>query len=141
MAPPGSVADATRQEGCSVIGFMVRLAITALGLWLAQRVVPGIQIDGNGTLIAAALLLGIVNAVVRPLAVLFTLPITVVTLGLFLLVVNAAMFGLVAALLDEFRVAGFGAALLGSLLVSLTSWVASWYVGPKGRVELLVVQR
>jgi putative membrane protein len=120
---------------------MVRLAITALGLWLAQRVVPGIQIDGNGTLIAAALLLGIVNAVVRPLAVLFTLPITVVTLGLFLLVVNAAMFGLVAALLDEFRVAGFGAALLGSLLVSLTSWVASWYVGPKGRVELLVVQR
>jgi putative membrane protein len=123
-----------------VIGFAIRLAITALGLWLAQQVVPGIQIDGTGTLVAAALLLGIVNAVVRPLALLFTLPITVLTLGLFLLVVNAAMFGLVAALLDDFHVTGFGAALLGSLVVSLTSWLASWYVGPKGRLEVLVVR-
>jgi putative membrane protein len=123
-----------------VIGFAIRLAITALGLWLAQQVVPGIHIDGTGTLVAAALLLGIVNAVVRPLALLFTLPITVLTLGLFLLVVNAAMFGLVAALLDDFHVTGFGAALLGSLVVSLTSWVASWYVGPKGRLEVLVVR-
>ncbi len=124
-----------------MVGFAIRLAITALGLWLAQRVVPGIEIEGNRTLVAAALLLGIVNAVVRPLAVLFTLPITVLSLGLFLLVVNAAMFGLVAALLDAFHVAGFGAALLGSLVVSLTSWVASWYVGPKGRLEVLVVRR
>jgi putative membrane protein len=123
-----------------LIGFAIRLAITALGLWLAQQVVPGIQIAGTGTLVAAALLLGIVNAVVRPLALLFTLPITVLTLGLFLLVVNAAMFGLVAALLDDFHVAGFGAALLGSLVVSLTSWLASWYVGPKGRLEVLVVR-
>jgi len=123
-----------------VIGFAIRLAITALGLWLAQQVVPGIQIAGTGTLVAAALLLGIVNAVVRPLVLLFTLPITVLTLGLFLLVVNAAMFGLVAALLDDFHVTGFGAALLGSLVVSLTSWLASWYVGPKGRLEVLVVR-
>jgi putative membrane protein len=123
-----------------VIGFAIRLAITALGLWLAQQVVPGIQIAGTGTLVAAALLLGIVNAVVRPLVLLFTLPITVLTLGLFLLVVNAAMFGLVAALLDDFHVTGFGAALLGSLVVSLTSWFASWYVGPKGRFEVLVVR-
>ena len=123
-----------------MIGFAIRLAITALGLWLAQQVVPGIQIAGTGTLVAAALLLGIVNAVVRPLVLLFTLPITVLTLGLFLLVVNAAMFGLVAALLDDFHVTGFGAALLGSLVVSLTSWLASWYVGPKGRLEVLVVR-
>ena len=123
-----------------MIGFAIRLAITALGLWLAQQIVPGIQITGTGTLVAAALLLGIVNAVVRPLALFFTLPITVLTLGLFLLVVNAAMFGLVAALLDGFHVAGFAAALLGSLVVSLTSWVASWYVGPKGRLEVLVVR-
>ena len=124
-----------------MIGFVIRLAITSLGLWLAQQVVPGIRIDSTETLVAAALLLGIVNAVVRPLAVLFTLPITVLTLGLFLLVVNAAMLGLVAALLSGFHVAGFGAALLGSIVVSLTSWVASWYVGPKGRLEVLVVRR
>jgi len=124
-----------------VIGFGIRLAIAAFGLWLADRLLPGIQIDGTGTLIVAALLYGVVNAVVRPLAILLTLPMTVLTLGLFLFVVNAAMFGLVAALLDGFHVAGFGAALLGSIVVGLTSWVASWYVGPKGRVEVLVVRR
>jgi putative membrane protein len=124
-----------------MIGFILRLAISALGLWLASEIVPGIDIEGTGTLVAAALLLGIVNALVRPLLILLTLPITVLTLGLFLLVVNAAMFGLVAALLDGFHVSGFGAALLGSIVVGLTGWVASWYVGPRGRVELLVVRR
>jgi len=123
-----------------VIGFLIRLAVSAFGLWLADRLLTGIQIDDTGTLIVAALLYGIVNAVVRPLAILFTLPITVLTLGLFLLVVNAAMFGLVAALLDGFHVASFGAALLGSIVVGLTSWVASWYVGPKGRIEVMVVR-
>jgi putative membrane protein len=122
-------------------GFLIRLAITALGLWLANQVLPGIDIRGTSTLVAAALLLGIVNALVRPVAVLLTLPLTVVTLGLFLLVVNAGMFALVAALLDGFHVAGFGSALLGSIIVGLTSWVASWYVGPRGRVEVMVVRR
>ena len=124
-----------------MVGFGIRLAISAFGLWLADQLVGGIEIAGTGTLIVAALLYGLVNAVVRPLAVVLTLPITVVTLGLFLLVVNAAMFGLVAALLDGFHVAGFGAALLGSIVVGLTSWAASWYVGPKGRFEVLVVRR
>jgi putative membrane protein len=124
-----------------VVGFLIRLAISALGLFLADRLLDGIRIEGTGTLVVAALLYGIVNAVVRPLAILLTLPITVLTLGLFLFVVNAAMFGLVAALLDGFHVAGFGSALLGSIVVGLTSWVASWYVGPKGRVEVLVVRR
>ena len=124
-----------------MIGFLIRVGISALGLWLAQKIVPGIQFDDSGTLLAAALLLGIVNAVVRPLAIFFTLPITVLTLGLFLLVVNAAMLALVAALLDGMRVAGFGSALLGSIVVGLTGWVASWYVGPKGRFEVLVVRR
>jgi putative membrane protein len=122
-------------------GFLIRLVIAAFGLWLADQVLAGIEIRGTGTLVAAALLLGIVNALVRPVAVLLTLPLTVVTLGLFLLVVNAGMFALVAALLDGFRVAGFGSALLGSIIVGLTSWVASWYVGPRGRVEVMVVRR
>ena len=124
-----------------MLGFAIRLAISAFGLWLADRLLAGIQIDDNGTLVVAALLYGVVNAVVRPLAVLFTLPLTVLTLGLFLFVVNAAMFGLVAALLDGFHVAGFGSALLGSIVVGLTAWLASWYVGPRGRLEVLVVRR
>ena len=121
-------------------GFLLRMGISALGLWIASAIVPGMHIAGGGTLVVAALLLGFANAVVRPIAILFTLPLTVVTLGLFLFVINAAMLGLVAALLDGFALRGFLSALLGSIVVSVTSWVASWYVGPRGRVELIVVE-
>ncbi len=122
-------------------GFLLRWAISALGLWLADQMLDGLAFDSRGALAAAALLLGIVNAVVRPLAVFFTLPFTLLTLGLFLLVVNAAMLGLVALLLDGFHIAGFGSALAGWLIVSLTSWVASGFVGQRGRVEVIVARR
>ncbi len=111
-----------------------------LGLYLASVLIPGVQIEGTGTFILAALLLGLVNGFVRPVAFLLTLPITIVTLGLFLLVLNAAMFGLVAAMLDSFSVAGFGSALLGALIVSITSTIASWYIGPNGRYEVFVIR-
>lgn len=123
------------------MGILLRMAITAAGLWLAAHLVPGISFDDDRTLILAALLLGLVNAFVRPIAVFLTFPITIVTLGLFLWVVNAAMLGLVAAMLDGFRIAGLGSAMLGSLVVGFTGWVASWYVGPTGRVEVMVIRR
>ncbi len=88
-------------------GFLIRTLITALGLWLATTIVPGVHIADNVTLAWAAVLLGVVNAIVRPLLILLTLPITLVTLGFFLLVINAGMFGLVAWLLDGFHVSGF----------------------------------
>lgn len=122
-------------------GLLVRMAIAAAGLWLASAVVPGMQIRGLGTLAGAALMLGLVNAVVRPVLILLTLPLTVITLGAFLLVINAAMLGLVASLLSGFSLAGVGSALLGSIVVSATGWVASWYIGPSGRVEILIVER
>ena len=122
-------------------GFLLRLLIAAVGLWLAAKLVPGVRFDGLGTLAAAAFLLGIVNAVVRPIAILLTLPVTIVTLGLFLWVVNAAMLGLVAALLNGFHLAGFGSALLAAMIVSVTGWIASWWIGPTGRVEVMVVQQ
>lgn len=115
--------------------------ITMLGLLLASTIVPGVQIVGTGSVILAAVLLAAVNAVVRPVAIIMTLPITIITLGLFLLVINAAMFGLVAALLDSFTVSGFWAALFGALIVSITSTVASWYIGPEGKIEILVIRR
>lgn len=124
-----------------MIGFLVRLGIVAFGLWLASRLVPGIHFHSTATLLVAAFLLGVVNAVVRPVFVLLTLPFTIVTLGLFLLVVNAAMLGLVAWLMPGFALAGFGPALLGSLVVSFTGWVASWTIGPRGRIEIVVVRR
>jgi putative membrane protein len=120
-------------------GFFVRTLITAIGLWLANAIVPGIDITTTGTLILAAVLMGLVNALVRPLAILFTLPVTVVTFGLFLLVINAAMFGLVAAMLDNFHVSGFFAALFGWLIVSFTAIVASWFIGPSGRYEVMII--
>ena len=122
-------------------GFFLRTLITMLGLLLASAIVPGVQIIGTGSVILAAILLAAVNAIVRPIAIIMTLPITIVTLGLFLLIINAAMFGLVAALLDNFTVAGFWAAVLGALIVSITSTIASWYIGPDGKIEILVIRR
>jgi len=110
------------------MGFLLRGAIAAFGLWLAARIVPGIRIEGAGTLAGAALLLGIANAIVRPVLVVLTLPITILTLGLFLLVVNAATFGLVALALENFRIDGFVPALFGSLLVSCISWAGSAFI-------------
>jgi putative membrane protein len=116
------------------------MAITALGLWLAARWVSGISVDEPATLLWAALLLGFVNAVVRPVAVFLTLPITFVTLGLFLWVINAAMIGLVASLLPGLRVESFGAALLGAVIVSVTGWLGAAFIGPRGRYEVMVVR-
>ena len=122
-------------------GIVIRMLIAMLGLYLASEIVPGVRIEGTGSFILAALLLGIVNAVVRPVAFLMTLPLTIVTLGLFLFVLNAAMFGLVAAFLDNFTVSGFWAAIFGAIVVSLTSTVASWFIGPKGRYEVYIGRR
>jgi putative membrane protein len=122
-------------------GIILRTLIIMLGLYLASILIAGVQIVGTGTFIIAAVLLGLVNAFVRPVAILLTLPITIVTLGLFLFVLNAAMFGLVAAMLENFSVAGLGSAILGSIVVSITSTIASWYIGPDGRYEVFVIRR
>lgn len=119
-------------------GFLIRMLITALGLWIAQAIIPGVEFADTGTLLLAAFLLGLVNAVVRPLIILLTLPITVLSLGLFLLVINAMMLSLVAALLQGFVLRGFFSALFGALVVSITSWVAAWYIGSAGHVELII---
>jgi putative membrane protein len=122
-------------------GIVLRTLITMLGLFLASALVPGVSISGAWTFIFAAVLLGLVNAFVRPIAFVLTLPITLFTLGLFLLVLNAAMFALVAAMLDGFIVSGFWSALFGAIIVSITSTIASWYIGPDGRIEVIVVTR
>lgn len=122
-----------------MIGFLIRLLIVALGLWLASLIVPGFEIRGVWTLLFSALLLGAVNALIRPLVVLITLPVTVLTLGVFLLVINAGMIGLVAWLFDDFTISGFWAAVFGSIIVGLTGWLASAFIGPRGRVEQIVM--
>ncbi len=115
-------------------GFVFRLVITAVGLLAAAEIVPGITIVGWRSLIVSALVLGIVNAIVRPVLLFLTLPITVLTLGLFLLVVNGISLVIVAWLVPGFAVAGLGAATLGALVVGITSWFASTFVSGSGRI-------
>lgn len=122
-------------------GFWVRLLITACGLMLAAWLLDGIHLGGPLPLFFAALVLGVVNAIVRPVMLILTLPITLVTLGLFLLVLNGAMLGLAALVVPGFIIDGFWTALFGAIIVSLTGMLANWFIGPKGRVEILVVRR
>jgi len=118
-------------------GFLLRGLIAALGLWAATKMLDGFFIDAPATLILAGLLLGIVNAFVRPIALLLSLPALVLTLGLFLLVINAAMLGLVALMLKGFVIGGFWNAVLGALIVSVVSWIGSSFIGSSGRVEVI----
>ena len=122
-------------------GFLLRTLITALGLAAAAWLIPGIHFSGPGTLLLAALIMGIVNALVRPIAILLTLPATILSFGLFLLVINAGMFGLTAWFLDGFTVSGFWAALGGWLTVSFVGLLASWFIGPKGRYEIIIIEK
>jgi putative membrane protein len=121
-------------------GFLIRAAVVALGLWLASQIVPGVEIRSVRSLIAAALLLGIVNAVVRPILVILTFPITLLTLGLFLLVINGLMIELVSHFLRGFVVLGLWPAILCAIVVSITSWLMSSFVGPQGRIEVVTVR-
>ena len=120
-----------------MIGFILRALIAAVGLWIATKIVPGISVDSWRTLLFAAFLLGLVNAVVRPILILLTLPFTIITLGLFLLVINGLMLELVAVFLHDFHVHGLFAAILGSIVVGLTSWAGSAFIGSKGRYEVV----
>jgi putative membrane protein len=124
-----------------MVGFLLRLAISAFGLWVAAKLLPGMRFDGNGTLLLAAFLLGLVNAVVRPLVILLTLPLTILTLGLFLFVVNGLMLMLVAWMLSGFELHGLFTAILASVISGIAAWFASSLIGPSGRVETLVVER
>ncbi|HTC52203.1 MAG TPA: phage holin family protein [Steroidobacteraceae bacterium] len=117
-------------------GFLFRAALSMVGLWIATRWISGIRIDDAQTLVLAGVVLGVVNAIVRPIAVILTFPLTLLSLGLFLLVVNAGMLGLTAWLLPGFHLSGFMAALLASLLVSLTGWIGSMFIGSRGRFEV-----
>jgi len=116
-------------------GFFFRLLITAFGLWAAATIVPGVTIIGWQALLVSALLLGIVNAVIRPIILILTLPLTVLTLGLFIFVVNGISLAIVAWVVPGFELAGLLSATLGAVVVGLTSWFASAFVGGSGRIE------
>lgn len=107
---------------------ITKLLLVTLTLLLVSEYVPGITITGFYAAIIAAFILGIFNALVRPVLIILTLPITVITLGLFILVINASLFYFAASFIDGFNVASFGWALVGSLIVSLVSTLGNRFI-------------
>ena len=105
--------------------FLLRLVLNAIAIVIAASFVPGVHLAGFGPALIAGVLLGLVNALVRPLLLILTFPFTLLTLGLFIFVVNAICFGLTAALVPGFNLDGVLAAFLGALVVTVVSWILS----------------
>lgn len=109
-----------------MIYLLARWALNAAALLLVAYLYPGVSVESFFAALVAALVLGLVNAVIRPILVILTLPATLLTLGLFIFVINALLFWFVAEIVQGFRVTGFGAALLGSILYSVITLLTSW---------------
>lgn len=120
--------------------FLLHWAITALSLWLASLLFRGLKFDTGTSLVISALLLGFANAIVKPLLIILTLPITLVTFGLFLLVINALMILLVAKLVKGFKVSGFWTALFASIFISLLSTAIGALVDNNPQTEIRMPQ-
>ena len=124
-----------------MLGILLRTIIIGLGIWLATYLVPGVSAASTSALVWAAIALGLINAFVRPVLVLLTLPFTILTLGLFLLILNAGMLNLAGWFVDGFEVVGFWSAVFGAIIVSIVSGLCSRFIGARGRYEVLVVRR
>lgn len=113
-----------------MIGLLIRFVVSALALGLTSRLVPGFHTYGPWALIQAAFILGLLNAIIRPLILLLTLPVNLLTLGLFTFVINAAMLGLTARLVpdDKFHIDGIKPALLGAVVLAIVSGLLNWLV-------------
>lgn len=119
------------------MGFLVRVLINAAAIYLVAHIVPGIEVSGAMAALGAGLVLGVINAVVRPLLIVLTLPFTLVTLGLFLLVLNGLCLWLTSLVVTGFQVQGFWSAVLGALLVSIVSWLLTTFVSDQGRIVVI----
>jgi putative membrane protein len=115
-------------QGRLMLALLLRWLVNAAALLLVAYLYPGVQVESVGAAILAAIVLGLVNAVVRPILLVLTLPVTILTLGLFIFVINALMFWLASGIVGGFHVTGFWAALIGSILYSLITLVTSWIV-------------
>jgi putative membrane protein len=124
-----------------VRGLVIRWVTTACALWLTSLIVKGIAIQGVWSLFVAAVVLGIFNAILRPLALLVTFPINLLTLGLFTFVVNGAMLKLTSEVVRGFSVTGFWSAVLGALLLSAISFALNLFISDTGHIEYLYIER
>lgn len=122
-------------------GLLIRFIVTAVAVFLAASIVPGIETSSLGAGLAAVLVLAFLNALLRPLLYLLSLPLIVVTLGLFMVVINALLLSLVGWLVKGFVVSGFWPAVFGALIISVASGILNLWVSEQGRVEVVVHRR
>jgi len=120
-------------------GILIRWIINAAALILASHVIKGIEVDHVLAAFVAAAVLGIMNAVVRPILILLTLPITLLTLGLFILIINGFMLYVAGAVVRGFHVTGFWSSVFGALFLSVISWIANAFINDRGRIEYIEV--
>ncbi len=119
-------------------GLLIRFAVTAVAVFLATSIVPGIEVASFSAGIAAVVVLAFLNALVRPLLYLLSIPFIILTLGLFMVVINALLLQFVAVLVTGFVVDGFWASILGALIISIVSAILNLWVSEQGRVEVVV---
>ncbi len=119
------------------MGFLIRVLANALAILAAAYLLPGIEVSGGMAVLAAGLVLALINAVVRPILLLLTLPVTLVTLGLFLFVLNAFCLWLTSWLVKGFEVHGFWPAVFGAMFVSVVSWLVNAFLSDRGQVVVI----
>ncbi len=132
---------AVRVKSRGMRGLVVRWFVTAFGLWLISQLISGIEIQGVGSVFVAALVLGVLNAFLRPLVLFITFPINLLTLGLFTFVINGFMLWLTSGVVRGFAVHGFWSAVVGALLLGLVSFALNVFVSDSGRIEYIYVER
>jgi len=121
-------------------GLLIRWLITAGALVLISQVIEGIEVDNLQAAFVAAAVLGIINAVLRPILLILTFPITILTLGLFALIINGLMLYIAGTVVKGFHVTGFWSAVFGALFLSLISWIANAFISDRGRIEYIDVR-
>ncbi len=122
-------------------GFLIRCGVTSVAVLLASQIIPGIEIHGLAAGVVAVIVLSFLNALVRPFLYLLSVPFIVLTLGLFMVVINAFLLHLVAILVKGFSVEGFWSAVGGAILISLVSGILNLWISEKGRVEVVMTNR
>lgn len=119
-------------------GLLIRFTVTGIAVFLASQIVPGITVETVSAGVAAVILLAFLNAIVRPILYLFTLPFIILSLGLFMVIINALLLHLVAFLVKGFVVEGFWPSVWGALIISITSTILTLWVSEEGQVEMVI---
>jgi len=122
-------------------GFVIRWLINIVALWFTSWIIKGIDVSGIVPLFVASLVLGILNAILRPVVLFLTLPINFLTLGLFTFVVNALMLWITSQVVSGFYVSGFWAAFIGAVLLSIVSTILNFFVSDRGKFEVIVIKK